>query len=209
MTNKIKLSIPDSWDEVTIEQFQEINSLSSDNEERNLEIISILINEDPEVVRKFSNITYNKILSLLQWSNANPNDAVYKTILSVQGVEYGCLSRFNELSIGEMWDLDEYINDGAIKNLHLIMSILYRPLVVAFNDRDRLIDEYDSSKLPIQAEIFRSNVMISDVYGVLFFFSLIKNQYFKVMRESQEQEMRVIAKNLEMMKNQKKKELKD
>ena len=207
MENIVKLSVPDSWNEVTLDQFQEINSLSSENEERNLDIISIFLNEDPEIIRKLDPITYNRLLVLLQWSNTMPSDAVYKPIIEVNGVQYGIISKLNEMSIGEWWDIEEFIKE-PIQNLHKILSILYRPLITAFNDRDRMIEIYDAKVMERQAELFKHNVMITDVYGALFFFALIKKQYLKIMQEYLEVETQEMTKTLDQMK-QKKNESKD
>lgn len=181
MIEKNTLSVPDNWNEITIGQFQEISELQNEGVERTIDMISIFLNEDPELVRKIDVTTLTKLIGLLAWSNDMPSDAIYKPIITIGEEQYGLISKFQSLSNGEWFDLEHYIKDGPIKNLHLIMSILYRPLITAFNDRDRIINEYDSNMLPIQADIFKSKVMVTDVYGVLVFFSLIEKSFLKIM----------------------------
>lgn len=180
-----KIQVPDSWDDVTIDQFQEISGLTTEDTDRTIDVISILIDEDPEIVRMFDLNTFSQLIGLLGWTNSMPNDAVYKTILSVEGEEYGMISKLTSLSIGEWIDLEHYVK-SPIENIHFIMSILYRPLITAFNDRDRLIEEYDTDKMMRQASIFKSHVKITDVYGALVFFSIIEKEYIKIMQRSLE-----------------------
>lgn len=181
MEQKKQLSVPDGWHEVTIEQFQEVASLTSEDVEKTIDTISIFLNEDPELIKKIDLDTLNKLISLLEWSNKLPDDAIYKPILDIDGEQYGLISKLEKLTIGEWFDLEHYVKDNAIQNIHFIMAILYRPLITAFNDRDRIIDDYDADLMPMRAELFKSKLKITDVYGTLVFFSLIEQEYMKIM----------------------------
>lgn len=197
-----KLIVPDGWHEITIEQFQDINFLDMEGN-KTIDILSILLNEDPELVRILDMPTLTKVTELLNWSNELPNDAVYKPILRFNGEEYGLVSRMHSLTVGEWIDLDYYLQDGSIKNLHIIMSILYRPLITALNDRDRVIEEYDHDKAIQQSIKFQTNVMIGDVYGCLVFFYLIANECTKIIQDYLAEEQLKIQKMMNSETKQK------
>lgn len=187
------INIPDSWDEVTIRQFQELTSLETKDFEKTLDIISILTNEDPETIRQFDVPTLTEILSNLIWTNTMPDDAKYKPLLFYKEKEFGIISRLSDLTVGEWIDLENYL-ESPIDNIHFIMSILYRPLITAFNDRDRLIEKYDSDVMIRQAEEFLDNIKITDVYGALIFFSLIAKECMNVIADYLEEDHQLISK---------------
>ena len=59
------INVPDSWNEVTIEEFQEINSIDNDNKNKSLEIISILTDRDVEEIRTYDMQSLNRIVEAL------------------------------------------------------------------------------------------------------------------------------------------------
>lgn len=167
------IQVLDGWHEVTIGQYQEIASLDVENQtDKMIEIVSILTNEDSMNTRKMDLTSLNRIIQHLAWSNKLPDDAVYKPIIVIDGFEYGFISRLTDLSVGEWIDLEHYLAD-LNNNLHRIFAILYRPLVTAFNDSDRILENYDSAMLESRAQLFSDKVMITDVYGAFVFFSII------------------------------------
>lgn len=201
MEEKKQLVVPEGWHEVTIDQFQEISSLVSEGYDRTIDVLSILLNEDPELIKILDISVLTKLISLLEWSNELPSDANYKPVLRFDEEEYGLISRMQSLTVGEWIDLEHYLTDGSIKNLHIIMSILYRPLISAFNDSDRLIEDYDSDKMISQSLKFKNKVMITDVYGTLVFFYLIASEYTKIIQDYlTEQDQMTMMKSEEKVK---------
>lgn len=176
---QIKIVVPDGWDDITIDQFQELAFLEGTEENKTIDKISILTDTDSDIIRKLPLDAAQKVLAALQWSNKNPSDAIYKPILRYDDKEFGLVSKFESFTAGEWLDLEEYFK-SPIENIHLIMSILYRPLITAFNDRDRLIEDYDADVMQRQAEEFKYKVKIGDVYGVLVFFCLIVKECMKL-----------------------------
>ena len=196
------LVIPDGWHEVTISQFQEINSLNSKGIARTIDVISILTNEDPELIKKLNSVTLAKLIDNLQWTNSTQMDNSYKTILKVNDKEYGLIGKLSDLTTGEWIDLETYL-ENPIDNLHIIFSILYRPIIAVFSDRDRIVEEYDARSKDARAELFRDNIMISDVYGALVFFSIIARECMMTIVDYLEEDHQVVTKtnqNLEKLK---------
>ena len=159
-----KIITPDSWDEVTISQFQEISSIDLDNKSRSLEIISILINEDIEEIRKYDMQSLNRVVTALSWCDQLPNDKDFNNTINIEGTEYKMV-KMSSFSVGEWIDIESYFED-SIANLHKILAIFYR--------EDSL--PYDTETAEQRAELFKEHVNVGQVYGsVVFFCHIAKN----------------------------------
>lgn len=193
------ITVLDGWHEVTIGQYQEISLLNSDDpSDKMIEVISILTDEDPIDIRKMEITSLTRIMQHLVWTNNLPDDANYKPIIMIDGIEYGFISRLTDLTVGDWIDLEHYLMDPNT-NMHNIFATLYRPLVMAFNDRDRLLEVETTNSFSDRAELFKSKAMIGDVYGAFVFFSLIVNESTKTIQEYlANQIMETEMKNLEM-----------
>jgi hypothetical protein len=181
----LKINLPDSWREVSIGSYQEIVALEGATV---IDIISILSDNDPEVIRMMDITSLNKIIDHLAWSNTIP-DGVYRPIIQIDGQEYGAIPRLSDLTVGEWLDLEGYLTDTNV-NMHKIFAILYRPLIVAYNDKDRLIEEYNTESLNRRAELFKEKALIGDVYGYLLFFSLIVKNSTKTIQDFFQEEIK-------------------
>lgn len=177
----LKLTFPDGWQKVTLSQFQEIAAIEND---KAVNLISILSDEDPELIRKIDNDSYNRILEVIDWAFMLPSEN-YKTQLEIDGVKYG-LVKFHSLSLGEWVDIENHI--GKNENLHKLFAILYRPFVNEFD-----IEEYDADKSARRAELFKEKLIIADVYGALVFFSLIEMNFMRIIKYSLEKELKMLT----------------
>jgi hypothetical protein len=158
------IKVPDSWNEVTVSQFQEINSIPLESKSRALEIISILINEDIEEIRKYDMQSLNRIVAALGWCDELPSDKDFEEVLTLDGTNYHMV-KMSSFSVGEWIDLEQYFED-PINNLHNILGVFYR-------DNDLPYDTITSEK---RASIFRDKVNVGQVYGtVVFFCNIEKN----------------------------------
>lgn len=151
----MKVKVPDSWDEVTVGQYQEIKQTDSD-----LEIVSILLDEDPEIIKKFDAHSMERILNCLGWIKSMPQENIYKAFIEVDGVEYRLVEDLSKFSLGEWIDMDEYLKDFT-GNLHYILAMLYRN------------EPYDTEVYKKNGELFAEKVMIGDIYGSFVFFSIV------------------------------------
>lgn len=159
-----KITLPDSWNEVTLRQFQEIGSLE-DNDHKTNHIISILSDQDEEVINKMTVDSRLQVINHLKWVFGFPSETEYKRLVKIEDVDY-YLQDYSELTIGERIDLKEYCKDTT-KNLHKIFSILYKPEV----------------KRADTSDLFLNKMMIGDVYGSLVFFYRIANRSIEIMQD--------------------------
>lgn len=146
--------VPDSWDEVSVGQYQELANASKD-----YDLISILLDEDPEEVRKLDADSIARLLSHLSWIKKLPSEKTYNAFIEIDGVEYRLIENLNKFSIGEWSDIEDYYTDFK-GNLHHILAMLYRDT-----------PEYDTVSCRKRAELFKEKMMIGHVYGSFVFFS--------------------------------------
>jgi hypothetical protein len=186
MEEQIKIIIPDSWKDITIGQFQEyIEVLETTKEirpyKRIIQLLSVLTDTDEALFYKLPMDTIYEIQEKVGFMNTEPK-GVFKNIIEVNGKEYGFQKNMNELTLGEWIDLEHYISDGVIKNLHYISAILYRPLLSKGDEYfDYEIKPYSDINLEGTAKLFKYNVSVDDIYGISVFFYTIANELLSPM----------------------------
>lgn len=174
-----KIIVPDNWDEITIAQFQELSQVDLNDKDSVLNIISILIDKDPEEIRLYDEITFNDIASKVEWTSAMPDKANFKQVINIDGQNYG-LVKFASLSVGEWIDLDEYLK-APIENIHKIFSIIYRE-VIGGTAEQLILAPYEVEGAHIRAELFKEKMYIDNCYGALVFFSSIVEESTKTIQ---------------------------
>ncbi len=87
-------------------------------------------------------------------------------VIELEGKEYGFIPNWQEFSLGEWIDIEEYSKDFW-NNAHKIMSILYRPILRKQGEA-HTIEKYTSKE---DSEVFRQ--LPADLFGgcILFFLS--------------------------------------
>lgn len=98
----------------------------------------------------------------------------------LEGVEYGFLPSWKNMSFAEFIDLDTLLNkkpEEIMDNLHIICAIMYRPIVKKKKEHDFLIEDYDVKSMVERAELFRQKLDVKYVLGGQFFFSQFADRY--------------------------------
>lgn len=91
----------------------------------------------------------------------------------LDGVEYGYLPSYKEITYGEFVDLDTLLTkkpDEIMNYFHIIASIMYRPIVSQKSKHNFKIEKYDVPKMQERAELFKKKLDIKFVLGGQFFF---------------------------------------
>lgn len=153
----MKITLPDNWNEVNIEQYMEIANLE-ENEHKTNSVIAILSNQDEDVISKMTVESRANILTHLSWIFNPPSESEYKRQVIIDGINF-FLQDYNEFTIGERIDLREY-GKKTNENLHNIFSILYKP----------------EKEVKDLTDFVKEKMMIGDVYGSLVFFWRIANK---------------------------------
>lgn len=161
----MKINVPDSWNEVSVGKFQEISSLDNKSKDYALNVVSFLIEQDPEIVRKYDSQSISKVIRHLEWAMKSPEENAYNTCIEIEGVEYKLIENLNGFTGGEWWDMEEYLANYD-NNLHYIFAMLYRP------DNST----YNAEECKKRGELFKEKAMIGQLYGSLVFFSNVAKE---------------------------------
>jgi hypothetical protein len=185
---EIKLILPDSWETITLSQFQEYHQYLRNNEDeitikKIITLLSILTDTDEDIFYKMSMDTIYEIQDNIEFMSEEPKPENFKNIIEIDGIKYGFQKDLHKLSLGEWIDLEHYVTNGdIIDNLHYIVAILYRKLISEGDEYfDYEIEEYKDVKLEGRAKLFKYNASISDVYSVSVFFWILGNEFLNSM----------------------------
>lgn len=177
---KTEILIPQGWNEVTIDQLQELQTLKKSDEDYDVQLISILCDLDPDFVSRLSVSTYSTILLNLHWLNRLPTEASYKPIIKVGEQEFG-LVKMSSFTNGEWYSIEEWLSDASA-NLHKLLAMIYRPLITAINDDYRITEAYDSETAEVRANLFKK-CTVQDLYGAFVFFYHIEKESMRTIRD--------------------------
>jgi hypothetical protein len=154
----MKRTIADSWDQITVDQYQRLEGLNI--KDNLVEITSILLDAPLQEVEKYSMDTFSEILSSIGWMLKLPREDYYKKSIEIDGVEFN-LIKLSELSIRE-WIVITNLYKDRNKNLDKIFSELYK-------NKDGLEGDFKKA-------------IIADLYGVMVFFCNIEIEYYRIMQ---------------------------
>ena len=134
----IKLTVPESWNDITIRQYQKftkIVKLQQKEHERTLDIVSLFCNVDKKLLNKFKIKDLDKISNIIiSMTKEDPSKIKLKKNIEFNNNKYGVIPNMSEMTTGEFVDL------------HKIMSVLYRKQTDSVDYWGRYqVEEYDPS----------------------------------------------------------------
>lgn len=191
----MKITIPESFDEVTISQLREICLLDDSNKTKYaIEVAAILSDTDPEVIRKLDTTYLAQITASLQFVAELPK-VNYKQTITVDGKLYA-VQDFKRMSLGQWIDIEELGKDWK-NNLHKILAVIYLP---ATEVKGKLVIEPYDGNFDAREQIMDSRP-VSEVYAASVFFSTFAEQLmFDSSLKTLNKEIRVMQKNLPLRK---------
>ena len=164
---ELKLVVPTSLDEITLEQYQRFARIEGEGEFKQMKMLEI-----------FCGVPFSELPNVRLIDAVSVLERLTKTLSEKPGltkffelneVKYGFIPALNEISLGEFVDLDSYLSDWA--TMHRAMAVLYRPVVKEKGER------YDIEKYAATDE--RDEIMkqmpASVVLGALVFFYRLGN----------------------------------
>jgi len=173
----MKVSLPEGYHEITIEQYQNVWKAyeKSMNAHESVRLaIECLGGLEPGSLKNAQWHEIEKAGELLAWFIADPDASTMKQPLQqkvmLDNRWYGFIPNWTTLTVGEFADLDTYCNQGMFDNLHVIMSILYRPIVHERHDCYE-IETYVPSK---ERKAKMLNLKMDVAIGALVFFCNIE-----------------------------------
>ena len=167
---KLKLQIPDSLDDITLEQYIEFDKINIDSNKETTflmqKTIEIFCKVDLDLTLQ---IKYNDLVDITNhiYDVLNQVPDVV-TVFKMDDIEYGFIPKLDDITLGEYIDLDTYLGDW--NNMHKAMSVLYRPVTYRKGER-YVIEPYDGSKYAV--EMLKMPLSIT-IGAMVFFWNLKK-----------------------------------
>jgi hypothetical protein len=177
---KIKLIVPESWNDITVKQYQKfmkILEIEKEEHEKTIDIVSVFCNVDKKLLKKFKMKDLNKISSIItSMTKEDPSSIKMKKNIKFDGDEYGVIPNMANMTTGEFVDLESYCED-SVKNLHKIMSVLYRKQKEGVDYWGRYqVEEYDSTP---EKHSLMLDLPMNYALGVLNFFFHLGDKLLK------------------------------
>ena len=123
---EVKILIPESARELTVEQYQKFLKVEGDETFTMLKALELFANIPLKVAYAMK---ADDILSISTdiFTMISVKHPLVKR-LSFRGKEYGFVPNLEEMSFGEYIDLDNYLSD--MQSLHKTIGVLYRPITI-------------------------------------------------------------------------------
>ena len=171
----MKLQIPTDLSEITLGQLQSLTKLEASElnelelQKRTLELLTDIDRATIDQIKLNDlNEVYGKLLGLTKMSEE------LHQFVTIDNVKYGFHPNLSEMSTGEFADLDTLCKD-LNDNLHLIIAILYRPVVKEAHGKYS-IEAYDG-ELEARGRVFKKKLKANVVNSALVFFWTIGKDY--------------------------------
>lgn len=175
---KIEIKIPDSLNELRLEQYQKYMKLVTDNEpsefvnQKTIEIFCDLPLKD------IAKINYNSVNEvLLHFNELFLKKQSFKQTFELGGKKFGFIPDLENISFGEYIDLDEYLKD--VSTWHKAMAVMFRPIKKEVTGL-YLIEDYNGSEQ--YAEVMKF-APLDVVLGAMVFFYNLNNELLNVMMD--------------------------
>lgn len=188
MQKQIELTIPTSYDDITLKQWlelqTELKAYEDDEEAVGAILLYRLCGLEPAYLKSLAVEDYNLLRSELMSFLTN-TELPLQQFIKIDGVEYGFEPNLSNMSYGAYVDITKFGNITIDENWAKVMDILYRPV-----DK-KLLGNY--SIKPYAGEINADkwlNVPMSVHFGALFFlFNLLTDLLSATLKSSMKEEV--------------------
>ena len=167
---KLHLIIPDSLNDITLEQYLKFDKINIDANRNSVFLMQKMVEIFCEVEldltlqMKYNDLVKiaNKIESVL---NSSPD---HETTFTLDDIEYGFIPNLDNITLGEYIDLDNYL--GSWETMAKALSVLYRPIILRKDNR-YIIEEYDGTKY---TDVMLKSPLNIAIGAMVFFWTLNK-----------------------------------
>jgi len=164
---ELKLVVPTSLDEITLEQYQRFARIEGDEEFRQKKMLEIFCQVPFSDLPKVRLVDATNVLTVLSKTlNQKPDLTKF---FELKGTKYGFIPALNDISLGEFVDLDNYMKDWS--TMHRAMAVLYRPVTKEKGER---YDIEDYAPDESREELFKQ-MPVSVALGAMVFFYRLGN----------------------------------
>ena len=165
---KVKIQVPTSLSEITLEQYQKFNKINTEeNQNTNFilhKTVEIFCGLDLKDIAKIKVHSVKSVIKDIDNVFSEKPDLI--PTFKLKGKEYGFIPKLDDISLGEYIDLDDSLTDW--ETMHKAMSVLYRPVTMRKGDK-YLIEEYDGTDDAESMKQMRLDVVMG---SIVFFYNL-------------------------------------
>jgi len=189
---QFEVIVPTEWKDITIAQYQRYLQIAkSKRRTRDNEIISLFCKIDKEFIKKLKLKDKKVLVDKINKFVNSKNETSLEKRIKFNGKKYGFIPNLSKITTGEFVDIEEYGKD-INKNLHRIMSVLYREIDKT-SGKLYNVKSYDPDEIEIDK--FKRLPMSTTLSAIDFFFRLGTrlledlNNYSMGVMESQEKKI--------------------
>lgn len=183
----MQVILPDNQNEITLDLYKRFMSLDTNAKNYEDLVFSLFTGISEEdavnVPKKQKDEVLNHILKALS------TDGEFKNRFTIDGIEFGLIPNFDNISGGEYNDLVEYSKDLDNSDLARLMAVLYRPIIKKDKFNNYSVEKYSGTE---KYYTYMNKLPMSVVNGCLGFFLTLSNDLEshiqKCIREEQVKE---------------------
>ena len=161
--------MPTEWKDITIAEYQRYLQIAKSNRRtRDNEIISLFCKIEKEFIKKLKLKDKKVLVDKINKFVNSKNETSLEKRIKFKGKKYGFIPNLSKITTGEFVDIEEYGKD-INKNLHRIMSVLYREIDKT-SGKLYNVKSYDPDEIEIDK--FKRLPMSTTLSAIDFFFRL-------------------------------------
>ena len=162
---KLEINIPESLDDITLEQYQNFLLIE---EPTNDDLLSIFLNLNRQGIDKIKASEVDRMVVLI--NSLFETKQEHKRTFTLRGQEFGFIPDLDNITYGENKDVTTYINDW--QSMHKAMAVLYRPITQTQKGK-YLIQEYNGTR---EYSELMKQMPLSIAMGAMVFFYNLTNE---------------------------------
>ena len=176
---KLEINIPESLDDITLEQYQTFLLIE---EPTNDDLLSIFLNLNQQGIDKIKASEVDRMVVLI--NSLFETKQEHKRTFTLNGKEFGFIPDLDNITYGENKDITTYINDW--QSMNKAMATLYRPITNKQKGK-YLIQEYEGTR---EYSELMKQMPLSIVMGAMVFFYNLTNELLNYIPSYLEAQMK-------------------
>lgn len=189
-----------SFNDITLGTFQECYFLlknEADELDAWVKVIALLTNKSVETIENYSGEKISKIIKSLEFLKQPNINTKPKKYIGLNGKLFKATLLITDLSTAQGIDIKTFLKpidglsqeDMAVKNAHLILASIYKPLTFKGF-------KYDPINLMANAEMLKK-VKFGDISGTLFFYSNVWEKWMQIIDAYTKEADRILTSHME------------
>lgn len=176
--NNKDYNLPQDWSEVNLEKFERIvkhSGILSEYKSKILfaiEMFGILLDAPTEEIKKLDRKSYDILAQNCQWATDEVKSSKRRE-WEFNGERWVSFDELNKLTMGDSISLELMINESNEQNLltNILPILIRKEKKVMRGDKEiTLLEEFDADTYEETKQLFRKNIMVSDVIWIKDFF---------------------------------------